>query len=75
MAISPEPRRYRGERRPRIRSMAFAGQCRDLRSAVDRSGGRAEPAGKIPKDLGCGEVYELRRFRDGAEGGGEAEPA
>ncbi len=55
--------------------MAFAGRCRDVRSAVDRSGGRTELAGKTPKDLGCGEVYELRRFRDGAEGGGEAEPA
>ncbi|MET4697566.1 hypothetical protein ABIE65_000577 [Constrictibacter sp. MBR-5] len=58
-----------------MRSVAFAGRCTDVQAAVDRPGGRAELAGKTPKDLGCGEVYELRRFRDGVEGGVETEPA
>jgi len=82
--MSPVPRRYRGERRPRMRSPAFAGRRPEapsvatsggIAAAGDNAGGRAERACRTPKDPGYGVVYDLRRFKDGAEGGIEGEPA
>ena len=37
------------------------------------SGGRAALGGKLLKDFGYGEVYNLGGFKDWAEGGGEVE--
>ena len=37
------------------------------------SGGRAALAGKLLKDMGYGEVYNLGAFKDWAEGGGAVE--
>ncbi len=39
------------------------------------SGGRAALGGKVLKDMGYGEVYNLGGFKDWAEGGGDTEPA
>jgi rhodanese-related sulfurtransferase len=38
------------------------------------SGGRSALAGKLLKDLGYGEVYNLGAFKDWAESGGAVEP-
>ena len=39
------------------------------------SGGRSALGGKVLKDMGYGEVYNLGAFKDWAEAGGAVEPA
>ena len=39
------------------------------------SGGRSALSGKVLKDMGYGEVYNLGAFKDWAESGGAVEPA
>jgi rhodanese-related sulfurtransferase len=39
------------------------------------SGGRSALSGKVLKDMGYGEVYNLGAFKDWAESGGAIEPA